>query len=968
MKYFIRTIAGVFSFLMFTGVSAQVEKLNDGVLIHLAGANVKAIKLEVVSDRIIHVIKSPVDPIHKDTSLMVIIGNKGWTMYPPLSALGEKTEWSIDTKNNETTLTTAVLKVIVDLSTGRIKFHDLKDQILLEEEKNARLPDGQGSSFNPTTIDAGPSWQIKQTFLSTKDEAFYGLGQHQQGIMNYKGEFIELLQNNTEVAIPFLVSNNHCGILWENYSITQFGDGRKYQPLSELKVYDEAGKAGGLTAKYISKKDSSKIFITRTEADISYDFLSSQSKFPSEFPLGDGKVTWQGSVAPAVSGVYKFSVRYGGYMKVWINGKLQLDAWRQSWNPATNILPVNLQYGKKYPIKIEWIPEGGESYVSVNWLEPATSYNKTHFEISSEAADNVNYYFVYGTTMDEIISGYRYLTGKAPIVPKWALGFWQSRERYRTQNEILSTVKTFREKNIPLDNIVMDWQYWKPDEWGSQEFDPSRFSDPKGMIDTLHHMYHAHFMISVWPKFYSGIKNYDLMNSKGFLLTKNIQDNRKDWLGYVSTFYDAFNPAAGKFFWQLVKENLYSKGIDAWWMDAPEPDIHSNLSIEKRKDLMFPNALGSATKYFNAYPLANAKTIYEGQRAADPNKRVFILTRSAYGGLQHYGAAVWSGDIGSRWLDMKNQVSAGVNISMSGLPYWTMDIGGFAVENRYSNLPAGRQGAEGEVLNEWKELMTRWYQFGAFCPLFRSHGQYPYREIFNTAEPGDTAYQSILFYDKLRYRLLPYIYSIAAKAYYDDYTIMRGLIMDFPNDKNASGINDEYLFGPSFLISPVYNYHQRTRKVYLPNGRGWYDLYNGKFFNGGQRVTTDAPYDRMPVFVKEGSIIPMGPALHYSSEKPADTITLFIYTGNNASFNLYEDEDTNYNYEKGMFGMIQIDYNEQERTLMIHDRKGEFPGMLKERVFNIIWITRDKMKTFEPDQRPDEQVIYGGKRLVLKMK
>ena len=261
---------------------------------------------------------------------------------------------------------------------------------------------------------------------------------------------------------------------------------------------------------------------------------------------------------------------------------------------------------------------------------------------------------------------------------------------------------------------------------------------------------------------------------------------------------------------------------------------------------------------------------------------------------------------------------------MSGLPYWTMDIGGFAVENRYAN-------AKGEVANEWKELMTRWYQFGAFCPLFRSHGQYPYREIFNTAQPTDTAYQSMLFYDKLRYRLLPYIYSTAAKTYHDDYTIMRGLPMDFPNDKNVLTINDEYLFGPSLLINPVYNYHQRTRKVYLPNGQGWYDLYSGKFFNGGQSIKTDAPYDRMPVFVKEGSIIPVGPELQYTSQKPADTITLFVYTGNNASFNLYEDEDTNYNYEKGMFATIQIDYNEDDRSLTINDRKGEFPGMLQKR-------------------------------------
>jgi len=942
MKYFIKTIAGIFFYLIFTGrIYAQVEKLNDGVVIHLERANAKAIKLEVVSDRIIHVITSPVASIKGDTSLMVIAGNK-------------KTEWSVDTKNNETTLVTSLLKVIVELPTGRIKFHDLKDQPLLEEESN-------GSSFTATTIDGGPSWQIRQTFLSPKDEAFYGLGQHQQGIMNYKGELVELLQNNTEVAVPFLVSNNDYGILWENYSITQFGDGRNYQPLSELNLYDEKGNPGGLTAKYVFKKDSSKIFTTRTERDISYDFLSSLLKFPNGFSLGDGKVTWQGSIESSLTGMHKFSVRYGGYMKVWVNGKLQLDAWRQCWNPATNIIPVSMQAGKKCPVKIEWTPDGGESYAGINWMKPATSYNKTHFGISSEAANNINYYFVYGTSIDEIISGYRYLTGKAPIVPKWALGFWQSRERYRTQNEILSTVKTFREKNIPLDNIVMDWQYWKPDEWGSQEFDPSRFPDPKGMIDTLHKIFHAHFMISVWPKFYSGVKNYDLMNSKGFLLTKNIQENRKDWLGYVSTFYDAFNPAAGKFFWQLIKESLYAKGIDAWWMDAPEPDIHSNLSIEKRKDLMFPNALGSATKYFNAYPLANARTIYEGQRSADPNKRVFILTRSAYGGLQHYGAAVWSGDIGSRWLDMKNQVSAGVNFSMSGLPYWTMDIGGFAVENRYAN-------AKGEVANEWKELMTRWYQFGTFCPLFRSHGQYPYREIFNTAQPTDTAYQSILSYDKLRYRLLPYIYSIAAKTYQNDYTIMRGLVMDFPNDKNVLTINDEYLFGPSLLINPVYNYHQRTRNVYLPNGQGWYDLHTGKFFNGGQNIKTDAPYDRLPVFVKEGSIIPVGPDLQYASQKPADTITLFIYTGNNASFKLYEDEDTNYNYEKGMFATIQIDYSEQERSLTIYDRKGEFPGMLQKRVFNVIWITRNIMKSFDPDQAPDERVLYGGKKQVLKLK
>ena len=929
--------------LMLVSLYAQkfpVEKLDDGVLIHLEGASAKAIRLQVVSDKIIHVITSPVDPIEKDTTLMVI-------------APQAKPRWSVKTNSQQTMLSTGTIKVFVDQSSGLLRFTDMSGRSILQQEKSSSL-------FTPVTIDAGPSWQIKQTFLSSPSEAFYGLGQHQQGVMNYKGEIVELLQTNTEVAIPFLVSNKNYGILWDNYSITHFGDGRNYQSLDQLKLFNGVGKPTALTARYISKKKDSPD-IVRDESTIDYNFLSSLSKLPPNFSLNDGRVTWQGFIQSSFSGLHKFAVKYGGYIKVWINDQLLLDAWRQCWNAATAILPANLEAGKKYPIRIEWIPDGAESFITVNWLKPPTAYNKNHFELTSDAAANINYYFVYGTNLDDVIAGYRYLTGKAPIVPQWAMGFWQSRERYKTQQEIMSTVKTFRERGIPLDNIVLDWQYWKPDEWGSQEFDQTRFPDPKGMIDSLHNLYNTHIMISVWPKFYRGIKNYDLMNSKGFLLTKNIEDNRKDWLGYVSTFYDAFNPVAGKFFWQLVKENLFTKGIDAWWMDAPEPDIHSNLSIEKRKQLMFPNALGSAVKYFNAYPLANAKTIYEGQRASDPNKRVFILTRSAYAGLQHYGAAVWSGDIASRWLDMKNQIAAGVNFSMSGLPYWTMDIGGFAVEHRYENPDA-------ENAKEWKEQITRWYQFGAFCPLFRAHGQYPYREIFNLAQPNDTAYKSILFYDKLRYRLLPYNYSLAGRTYHDDYTIMRGLVMDFSNDKNVTDINDEYMFGPSLLVNPIYNYHQRIRKVYLPKGQGWYDLYTGKFFAGAQSVNADAPYDRIPVFVKEGSIIPLGPELQYTSQKAADTITLFIYGGKNASFKLYEDDGTTYNYEKGVSVSIQMDYNDQNKTLTIQDRKGEFFGMLQKRVFNITWITKDKPKKLDFNQPINEQVAYEGKQTIVKLK
>jgi alpha-D-xyloside xylohydrolase len=376
---------------------------------------------------------------------------------------------------------------------------------------------------------------------------------------------------------------------------------------------------------------------------------------------------------------------------------------------------------------------------------------------------------------------------------------------------------------------------------------------------------------------------------------------------------------------------------------------------------MTPTALGSAAAYLNAYPLQNAKGIYEGQRSTDPGKRVFLLTRSGFAGSQRYAAAIWSGDIGSTWNDMKNQIAAGINFSMSGIPYWTMDIGGFVVPQKFENPNA-------ESLEEWRELMARWSQFGAFVPLFRVHGQYPFREIFNVAPEGHPAYQSFLYYDKLRYRLLPYIYSLAGAAYHDNYTIMRGLAMDFEKDTAVLNIGDQYMFGPSLLINPVYEYKQRQRELYLPQSAGWYNLYSGKFYAGGQKINADAPYERMPVFVKAGSIIPFGPELQYTSEKPADTITLNVYTGADASFNLYEDEGTNYNYEKGDYSNIPLHYNEDTKMLTIGKRKGEFEGMLKNRVFKITWIDKNENIGLDVRSKPDAMVKYNGEKILIKHK
>ena len=905
-----------------------------------------AVKLEVVSDNIIRVIAAPGKEIVYSQSLVTVY-SKNIDVF-----------WDVIASGESLTLKTKNLSAIVNLKTGVVTFRDSSDKKILTEK-----PIG-GRSFQSAIFDGKRYYHLTQTFQTTPDDAWYGLGQHQDGVMNYKGQQVTFFQNNTEVAVPFLISSKNYGILWDNYSLTTAGDVRPLHPLSAIQLFSKKGEAGWLTASYANNKQRPQEVISeRAETSIDMEFLGdSKIQLPKEFNPATGEVTWEGSLASDLSGLHQFKFVFGGSLKVWLDGKLVLDHWRKAWNPAPALLPVNLETGKKVSVRIEWIPEGGESYLSVKWQEPLSPEEQNLFSFSSEAGHQVDYYFIYGNNMDEVISGYRTLTGKAPIVPQWALGFWQSRERYKTQDEILSTVDEFRKREIPLDNIVLDWSYWKEAEWGSQEFDKTRFPSPDSMINVLHKKYNTQIMISVWPKFYEGISAYNEFDRNGWLYKRNIADHQRDWIGkgYISTFYDAFNENARKGFWNLINNKIYSKRIDAWWMDASEPDILSNVAPEKRKLQMTPTALGSATEYLNAYPLQNAKGIYEGQRSTNPDKRVFLLTRSGFAGSQRYAAAIWSGDIGSTWTDMKNQIAAGINFSLSGLPYWTMDIGGFVVPEKFEKPDA-------QSLEEWRELMTRWSQFGSFVPLFRSHGQFPYREVFNTAPDNHPSYKSFLYYDKLRYRLMPYIYSLAGAAYHKNYTIMRGLAMDFAKDTAVLNIGDQYMFGPSLLINPVLQYKATSRELYLPNTNAWYDLYTGKYFDGGRRINADAPYEKMPVMVKEGSIIPVGPALQYTNEKAADTITLFVYTGKDAAFILYEDEGTNYKYEKGAFTNIPFTYNEATKTLTINKREGSFDGMLARRTFRVVWISKDRPKEFNADQKPDATVTYKGEKLTVKM-
>jgi alpha-D-xyloside xylohydrolase len=921
-------------------------KTDNGVIIYTDSIYTgysNTVKLEVVTDNIIKVTVTPGKELISVNSLITILEKEKGIF------------WELIDEKDSLILKTHNITAVIDSKTGNVLFRNKEGAKILNEKPI------NGRSFQSTVLEGKPFYRLTQHFQTSTDDAWYGLGQHQDGIMNYKGQQVTFFQNNTEVAIPFLVSNKKYGILWDNYSLTKVGDIRPYQPLSSFQLYSKLGEPGWLTASYYNNKDSNNIVTERAETDIKMEYLGeSRIMLPQNFNGATGKVIWEGSIADASPGLHQLKFIFGGTLKVWLNNKLVLDRWRKSWNPAPALIPVDLKADEKFPIRIEWIPEGGDSYLAVKWQQPLSEEERNNFGFCSEAGKQINYYFIYGENIDSVISGYRMLTGKAPIVPKWALGFWQSRERYKTQDEVINTVSEFRKRKIPIDNIVLDWNYWKEQEWGSQDFDKTRFPSPETMINVLHKKYNAQIMISVWPKFYEGIATYNEFDKKGWLYKKNIADRQRDWIGqgYVSTFYDAFNADARKGFWDLINKKIFVKGIDAWWMDASEPDILSNVSPEKRIQQMTPTAIGTGSEYLNAYPLQNAKGIYEGQRSADTNKRVFLLTRSGFAGSQRFGAAIWSGDIGSTWHDMKMQIAAGINFSMSGLPYWTMDIGGFVVPEKFEK-------PNEKDLEEWRELMTRWTQFGAFVPLFRVHGQYPFREIYNVAPQDHPAYKSFLYYDKLRYRLLPYTYSLAGAAYHANYTIMRGLAMDFGSDTAVLNIPDQYMFGPSLLINPVYGNKQLVREMYLPKSNGWYDLYSGKWFAGGQRINAAAPYEKIPVFVKAGSIIPFGPALQYTAEKPADTITLNIYTGADASFNLYEDEGINYNYEKGRFSTIHIKYTEANKTLTIEDRKGDFSGMLQQRVFNIVWIAKDKPIGIDANINTGKKIIFKGNKVTI---
>lgn len=934
----------------------------------------RMVRLQVMGDRIIRVEATPEEAFAAKQSLIVV----------PQKT---KARFSVSESDGFVTVSAAGVSARVSTVTGRIEFRDAKGRLLLGETGKA------GKTFRRFTVpereigpgtltdDARHGWTWHTQFDSPADEAFYGLGQHQAEELNMKGKNEELFQYNTKVSVPMVLSNRGYGLLWDSYSYCRFGNPDEYRQLQRIfRLYDRDGRPGSLTGTYTDRNGQ---VVVRSEDSIYFEHAVPEVNplhrqdlgiyaLPKGFNLDGAHVTYEGYIEAPEDCDYHFLLYYAGYMTVYVdNHEAVAERWRTAWNPNAWKFTCQLKAGRRVPIRIEWRPDGGVSYCGLRVATPRTAEEQGRLSIWSEMSRYMDYYFIAGERMDDIISGYRTLTGKAPVYPKWTLGYWQSRERYKSSADIEQTMAEFRRRHIPVDNIVQDWNYWKLDSWGDHTFEAARYPNPQAMLDSVHAM-NGRFMISVWPKFYDTVDNYKEIDAKGWMYHQAIKDDIHDWLGFRGSFYDAYDAGARKMFWRQMDENLYSKykyGIDAWWMDASEPNVRDCTPMWYRKALCGPTALGSSTEFFNAYSIVNADAIYNGQRSVQPNRRVFLLTRSGFAGEQRYSTATWSGDIGTRWEDMRSQMTAGLNYSISGLPFWGMDQGGFSVENRYvaAQKIFDKSGQESEDLKEWRELQTRWNQFGCFIPLYRAHGQWPLREPWNIAPDNHPAYKTIVWYDRLRYRMMPYLYSMAGWVHLSDYTMMRPLVMDFNGDSRVLDIKDQWMFGPSLMACLVGRYKMRSREVYLPQQCGWYDLYTGERHDGGRTITAPAPYERIPVFVPEGAILPFGPAMEWCDEKPAELINLYVYAGRDGSFRLYEDEGTNYNYEKGKYATIDISYDDASRTVTIGRRNGSFAGMLKTRRFNVVLVSGDAPRKLDLDSPQGKMVDYDGRAITVSL-
>ena len=678
-----------------------------------------------------------------DSVVQVRFGPEGYAgnYNPAVIAQPGKVRFAIRQTTDGWVLSTARLQVRVARATGLVTFADARGATLLTEGERS-IGKGIVDSFATKT-------------------AVYGLGQHQNGLLDYSGSTIHLQQKNGDVGVPMMLSPSGFGILWNNASV------------------------------------------------MDVDVAKPDAKFP--------------------------------------------------------------------------------------------------LVIRNEAGAGIDYDFILGPEPDQVIAGYRWLTGDAPLMPRWSWGFWQSREHYETQDWALGVARTYRAMGVPIDAVVMDWQHWSPGQWGSFQFDKARFPDPAAMVRDLNAM-HVHMPLSVWARFDVGTANEQALGRAGGLLSPTFKNVYPVGVG---RWYDAWNPKARELYWNLIRQSYGAQGFEAWWLDASEPELGGDWG-ELRK---LKTAAGPGAEVFNSYPLLHTSGVYEGMRRDIADKRPVILTRSAYAGQQRNAAITWSGDVQGNWETFRKQIPAALNFAMSGIPYWSADIGGFFGGDVHDR--------------KYEELFTRWHQFAAFTPQFRVHGVAPGKEIWNF--DGDVQ-PHLIETVKLRYRLLPYIYSLSWDVTKNKGTMMRALAFDFRDDPKVLSLADEYLFGRAFLVAPVIEAGATKRDVYLPGRGSWFDFWSGKRAAGGQTLVADAPIEHMPVFVRAGSIVPLGPVKPYADAPSDEPTELRVYPGASGTFAFYDDSGNGYGYEKGEYSLIRLDWDDRARILSVGPREGSYASQSRFRV------------------------------------
>jgi len=778
-------------------------------------------------------------------------------------------------------------KITVELNkqTGALSFADNSGKIFLTEKAGAR-------KMVPDSVMGEPCFMAEQSFESPADEYLFGLGQFQDGYYNLRNITRQLTQVNSQISIPFIYSSKGYGLLWHQYGLTDFN------PADNVIAIEKQDSSTG----------SSKMAEVTTTSG-----TQRRSQNQSHY---------QGTFKVPEDGVYSIFLNLGDMdnrQYVVIDGKPCIDI-SNIWLPPTADALVDLKAGEH---QLQLICKSSNS-PKVSWK---LTDNSTTFRSPNTML--LDYIVFYGPSADSVIAAYRDLSGNVPMLPRWAYGFWQCRERYTSGKNLVETVEEFRKRNIPMDVIVQDWQYWGNNGWGVPKFDEINYPNPAGFIQELHDV-NAHFNISIWS-------NPDKNSSIGKkYVSNNLYVPDSKWLDY-------FNPLTRETYWNTLDKNLFTYGVDSWWMDATEPE---NDALHGQKTY-----LGPGDFYRLTYPMFVSKAVYEGQRKTSLDKRVCILTRSAFAGQQRYGTINWSGDVGGTWDSYKRQIVAGLDFTITGMPYWTTDIGGFF-----------RPGKSQYTDEKYQELLTRWFQWGAFNPIFRVHGYQSETEPWKYGQQVEDNMRKML---NLRYRLLPYIYSEAWQIAKNGSTMMRPLVMDFSEDTSALNQQFEYMFGKAFLVAPVTEPNVHEWNMYLPESNTWYNFWTGNRFKGGQTIHTMVTLDKIPLFIKEGSIIPMGPIIQYATEKK-DPVEIRIYPGSNGEFTLYEDEDDNYNYEKGVYSLIRFTWNDTKKTLTIDARKGKYPGMLKVRTFNILLVSENKGTGIEISSTMNKKIKYSGLKTVVK--